>query len=589
MLVLMLPGISPNASTGTQAAQSKPESLSINQNYNTIGRYSLVFREPAAESLSLEQARQAFRNGLFRPANQAVPAFGLGHIAVWLKVDIRNPTSQVATRRLGLEAPWLDKIDVYLLHQGDAPVHLQAGDERPLAARQLQRRKAIFEHHFKPGISTLYLRVESDEPVVIPAHFSAPYLNEHMERLQDYGYGALYGMLGGLLLYNLLIFFIVRQQRYLYYVLYLATYLLMDISYTGHGYFYLWPDVIGLQHWAPATSIFLYASAGILFALSFLEMRKLFPRIWRATLILVAAMMALQIVLILLQARALSVIIALSYITGFFLLTFYYGVISYRKGLKAAIYYLYATFATLLGGSITVLCVAAVIPFNWLTFHIAEVAVSLDAILLSIALAEQIRRAQSEKQQALSLARTDILTRLHNRLAFNEVSEQIWQNADNNQQPLCFIMLDIDHFKEINDRYGHSNGDLVLQTVSATLKKIVRENDLLVRWGGEEFAVILPDTTIEQAIRLAERIRCSIEQLQIKTGDNETITTTVSLGVAQKTRQTGSMEAIFNEADNRLYHAKQAGRNRVCSSIQQSDYPQPDCLHYIGEQGQTVK
>ncbi|HEB81656.1 MAG TPA: GGDEF domain-containing protein [Gammaproteobacteria bacterium] len=562
LLLLLLPSLAPWVAN----AEGNPEPLNTNRNYDTIGRHGMLYVEQADTPLELAQARQAFANGRFQAITDDVPTFGLRQVAVWLKIDISNPTSENALRRFSVEAPWVDYIDAYLLYPGEEPVHLQAGDARPFSVRQLPQRQAIFEHDFRPGTTELYLRLESPEPVVAPLFFGDVNYMQARHIAQTYGYGMLYGLVSGLLLFNLLIYFTIRQQRYLFYVLYLAIYLLMNISYTGHGYRFLWPDMLRWQDWAPATTLFLYPSSGILFALSFLEMKSLFPRLWRYTLVLVAALCLMQALMILLDARALSTKAALMYTITSFLLTFYYGILCYSKGHRDALYYLIATFATLVGGSVSVLSVAAVIPYNGLTFHAAEIAVALDAILLSIALAEQIRRAQNEKQQAIKLARTDILTRLNNRLAFDEISEQIWRNARQNKQEICFIMLDIDHFKEINDRYGHAAGDTVLKTISSTLRQIVRKNDLLVRWGGEEFAAILPQTSLQQASVLAERIRKAIEKLQIETETGEIIRTTVSLGVARKTESITSIEELFALADSNLYQAKQAGRNRVVAS-----------------------
>ena len=570
LLLLLLPGLAPWAAN----AEGKPEPLNTNHNYDTVGRHSMLYVEQGDTPLELAQARQAFANGRFQEVTDDVPTFGLRHVAVWFKIDIDNPSSENALRRFSVEAPWVDYIDAYLLYPGDEPVYLQAGDARPLSVRQLPDRLAVFEHRFRPGITELYLRLESAEPVVVPVYFGDLNYMQARHNLQAYGYGALYGIISGLLLFNLLIYFSIHQQRYLFYVLYLAVYLLMNISYTGHGYRYLWPDVPWLQNWAPTTTLFLYASSGILFALSFLEMKRLFPRAWRNTLTLVALLCLAQVLMIMLNVKTLSVTIALVYTTCFFLLTFYYGIICFQKGHRDALYYLVATFATLVGGSTTIFSVATVLPYTWLTFHAAEIAVAMDAILLSIALAEQIRRAQNEKMKAQQLARTDILTRLSNRLAFDEISDQIWTTAATNNQDLCFIMLDIDRFKEINDAYGHGAGDEVLKTISSVLQQTVREGDVLVRWGGEEFAIILPQTTLKQAEMLAERIRREIEVMRISTAKAQ-IHITVSLGLAQRSADMKTIDDLFVLADNNLYRAKQSGRNRVYSTTGPQEYGQP--------------
>ena len=218
------------------------------------------------------------------------------------------------------------------------------------------------------------------------------------------------------------------------------------------------------------------------------------------------------------------------------------------------------------GVAITALTVWAIIPYTSITYRAAEIAVSFDAILLSIALAEQIRRAHKEKSKAQQLARVDLLTNLYNRRAFNEITTPIWHSAIRHDQELCIILLDIDRFKSINDTYGHATGDQVLREISSAIENIVRDGDVLARWGGEEFAIMLPLTSLEQAITMAERIRETISEMEIIV-ENNIIRTTVSIGIAQKDSNIHSIDKLFTLADASLYQAKNSGRNMVCTEI----------------------
>ncbi len=544
------------------ASAATPEPLNTSHNYQTIGEHSYYLQEQAGNSLSIAQVRAAFANGRFTPSNSPVPGFGLTDKSAWLKFDVHNETNQELIRRLMLEATWLNHVDIYIFKNNRLVFKNKTGDSMPLSSRQVNNRLFTIEHAFAPGISEVYLRAQSHEPVVIPLSFYDLSSAAQLDSNRGYGYGILYGIISGLLLFNLLIYISIRQQRYLFYVLYLAMYLFMDLSYTGHGYLYFWQDAVHWQHWLPSLSISLYATSGILFALSFLKIKTLFPVIYSNTLRFCFFIIGLQILLILFNMGKTSIAISLLYVMFFSLFTFYYAIISFNKGHNDAIYYLVATLATLVGAATTVLSVLSVIPYTPLTFHAGEIAVAFDSILLSIALAEQIRRAQNEKLQAQQLARTDILTRLGNRLAFDEISEHIWNHATRNKQALCFVMLDIDKFKSINDHHGHATGDTVLKTISATLQKVVREGDVLVRWGGEEFAIMLPKTSLAQAEKLAERIRKAIETLNIST-KTAAIKVTASLGVAEKNDEVNSISDLFSIADHCLYQAKQQGRNRV--------------------------
>ena len=123
------------------------------------------------------------------------------------------------------------------------------------------------------------------------------------------------------------------------------------------------------------------------------------------------------------------------------------------------------------------------------------------------------------------------------------------------------------NFKIINDSHGHAAGDSVLKEVARTLDNTIRSGDVLARWGGEEFAILLPQTTIEQATQLAERIRSRISTQEIIL-DTSRLKTTVSIGVSTRDEDTKDIETLFKHADEELYKAKQSGKNRVSSSLE---------------------
>jgi diguanylate cyclase (GGDEF)-like protein/PAS domain S-box-containing protein len=179
------------------------------------------------------------------------------------------------------------------------------------------------------------------------------------------------------------------------------------------------------------------------------------------------------------------------------------------------------------------------------------------------------RKEAEEKTQALNvelerLAMTDFLTNLFNRRYFMQRSVDEFKRAHRNGQPLAMLMLDIDHFKKVNDAFGHEAGDLALQQVAAALKSSVREIDMLGRMGGEEFAVLLPNTLLPDAALLGERIRLSITNLSLQTAGGALIgTITISVGAAAFSAEMASIDDLLRNADTAMYHAKNSGRNRV--------------------------
>jgi diguanylate cyclase (GGDEF)-like protein len=160
------------------------------------------------------------------------------------------------------------------------------------------------------------------------------------------------------------------------------------------------------------------------------------------------------------------------------------------------------------------------------------------------------------------MAATDKLTGLLNRQAFSILIDKAFAEYRRNPRPISLLLADVDHFKSINDHYGHGAGDLILSQVAARLQKGLRASDIAVRWGGEEFLIVLKDCALEHAQHVAELVRQDFEQTLFDTG-RQTIPVTLSIGVSEYDGKESYEESI-NRADAGLYAAKHGGRNRVC-------------------------
>jgi diguanylate cyclase (GGDEF)-like protein len=160
---------------------------------------------------------------------------------------------------------------------------------------------------------------------------------------------------------------------------------------------------------------------------------------------------------------------------------------------------------------------------------------------------------------------TDALTGANNKRHFDESLPNLVTQAAQQNKPLSLVVLDIDFFKKVNDTHGHAGGDFVLQQVSHTIAAQVREHDLFARVGGEEFCILLPNTTRGMAVAACELIRGTVEMTDFEY-EGKRIPVTLSLGVAELNRANAETpEALYKRADAKLYEAKKGGRNRVCS------------------------
>jgi diguanylate cyclase (GGDEF)-like protein len=164
------------------------------------------------------------------------------------------------------------------------------------------------------------------------------------------------------------------------------------------------------------------------------------------------------------------------------------------------------------------------------------------------------------------MATTDGLTGLTNRARFLEIAAQELERSKRYNHPLSLTMLDADKFKNVNDTYGHDAGDAVLVNIAETAKRTLRETDTLARIGGEEFVVLMPETEEGMAMQVAERLREAIENQEVVSADGRIIRYTVSAGVTAMRTDDASIGSILKRADNALYTAKSAGRNRVCKA-----------------------
>ena len=553
--------------TITYTPLANAEAIDISNEYNeAIGKHLQFTREKNTQ-LSLREALKAFKNNQFTSSQSSVISLGLGSMPVWVAFDVINSKSTLINRNLLIETPWIDKLDVYFIDDKNLINSYKTGDSLPFSERATDHRFFAFEHRFKPGNTTILIRTETPDPMVLPIYFLNPKATQKRSSTQDYSYGFVYGLIFALLAYNLMLFIGLKNSTYLYYAIYLLFFLIANISYTGHGYEWFWSNSPVWQQRLNPILMIGFSTSGLLFASQFLNLKTTFPYIYRAVISLCVLFWSLMTFAILSNNQLLSLLVAFSFMFLFSGTMVMLGIISFKAGNKSAIFFLLAAISAIIGSAITTAAVWGIIPFNSLMFRAVEIGMMFDAILLALALTNQFQIAQKEKNQALIMARIDPLTNLNNRRAFYELVTPIWETGLRNNRGISLITLDIDKFKAINDTYGHGHGDLILIEMGKLLKTEARSGDILARWGGEEFLIFLPETKLADAVSIANRIREKSLASTVYANEEKT-PFTVSLGVAHSVDiNQVTLDELIVTADKYLYRAKEQGRNRVCSII----------------------
>lgn len=513
--------------------------------------------------LPISKAIQAYRDGKFVQSGKSFLVFGIAVKPTWLRFEVSNPGDIAVLRRLSVRTSWLERVDAWVIVGGKTVKRYRGGDSLPFGNREIRNRYFQFDFKYPPGLSTVYIRAQTVDPMVLPVYLETVTLARDKDVAESYTYGVFHGGLLLMMLYNLMLFVRLRTNRYLFFAAYLFLFLAVNYSYTGYSFMNLWPGSVVWQQWSILLLMVMFATSGLLFALRFLNMRQEFPRINRLVLAVCLLFLLLQMTGYLLDSHKLAALSAFIFVFVFSAGMVLLGAIALYSGNRSAKFFLIGSVTHVTMSSVTAMVAWGILPYSTLGFRSVEIGMMLDAVLLAMALADQFKITQEEKLLAEKLAKMDPLTEVNNRRAFYELVKPLWETGVRNSQMMSVVMIDIDHFKQINDRYGHACGDDVLVSIARLLGSSVRSGDVFCRWGGEEFLLLLPETSLEQAGDIAQRFREMIEKTPLDI-NYETISVTASFGVAQ-TRLPGlTLDGLISQADEQLYIAKELGRNRVC-------------------------
>ncbi|WP_460120602.1 7TM diverse intracellular signaling domain-containing protein [Pseudomonas sp. S2_C03] len=369
-----------------------------------LGQTLQVF-EDAGGQATIDDIRAQAANGHFKPHHKATLNAGYSRSVFWLKIDLHyRPTNPGAQRTwlLELAYPPLDRLDLYAPDAGGAyRLVRQTGDALPFDSREIRQNNYLFELSFKADqAQTVYLRLQSEGSIQAPVTLwsSTAFLEEQPVRL--YVLGLIYGVLLGMLVYNLFIYLSVRDTSYLYYIFYIASFGLYQLSVNGAAVQYFWPNN---PWWANAATPFFIGCSGLFgsqFARSFLQTANLNRWLDRLLMALIA-FGALVVGLSLMTSYALALRLATALALSFTVVIFAAGIFSWWRGLRVARYFIIAWSAFLLGGIVNTLMVLGYLPNVFLTMYSSQIGSAIEVALLSLALADRINAMREQQAQTL--------------------------------------------------------------------------------------------------------------------------------------------------------------------------------------------
>lgn len=543
----------------------------------------------------------------WKPVSPSGVNFGYDSAAYWFSWKLRagsNPADSDLI--IEIAYPMLDEIDLFAVRRTDKEwvvlEQWRMGDTLQFDARPFPHANFVVPFRAAPGSETQFvMRVRSTSALQVPVRMWGEAEFAQYIALNHLAVGAFLGTVASLLLYHFAIWITLRERMYAYLMVWMVFGAAVVLTLNGLAFQYLWPSSPRWNDYALITCLILASMGSVAFSLE--TTRAALDRsglLARSELPVLATMAVALGVALLVPYRA---GIAITMLIGFF--SFVYSVLvgltAVRAGYRPARIYLAGRIGAMLAVGGIVLNKYSILSSSMMTDSILMLAVGLDLVTTSLALAprlseeramrtqaqhaldqekvsskrqlesriaEQTRRLLEENRELSRLSLTDALTGLPNRRALTEAFAREAARARATGQALSIALLDVDHFKRFNDTHGHAAGDQCLRVVAREIRQhLPRTGDLAVRWGGEEFCLLLPNTQLEGALIVAERVRLAIQAARVDWGRAEA-SVTVSFGVHAITdwAQPVELDAAMAIVDRALYRAKSSGRNKVVAA-----------------------
>ncbi|MDH5301518.1 MAG: sensor histidine kinase [Gammaproteobacteria bacterium] len=331
---------------------------------------------------------------------QSTANFGFSDAAHWFGVLLHNPQPHVLRRLLVVDPTWLDKVSIYYQSPLGKLIQIHGGDTLPFSSRAISHHKINFQLDIPSGTSRLIIRTQTVDPYVVNLELWEPGAFHAADADQRLYIGVVYGAIAALLLYNLVLFFSVRESVYAAYSGYLFSFLVMHSTYNGYTYALLWPDSPVWGNWAHAIFIYIFVFSGLYFCTQFLQLREKMPQGFRAVKIIAVLAVLSFLLTPMVGGYSLQVQTSIIWVVLYTPTALVLGWISLFQGNAAARYFLTAALAGFIGSFVTALTVLGFIPFTFFTYHAVDFGMLVDAVLLSLALADRLRIARVEAESA---------------------------------------------------------------------------------------------------------------------------------------------------------------------------------------------
>lgn len=588
-------------SIGCPAASPPPAELSEGiETLMLTPHLSYVHDKGAVDSA--DDAWRLIDAGRFEPVPDGKTAFGFQEGAYWFHARLLNRNPDEPHWVLVQSFALLDRVDVYLRYPDGRIVHHESGDYLPFSSRTIPYRHPNFRVDLPLGQTVdLLVRAQSQSSMQVPLELYTPAAFTSFSRDAQFVMGVYYGILLALFVYNLVLWLTLRDASYFWYLFHISAFGLVLFTLNGYSFEYLWPNNPWLANVAVPLSICLAIIGMQQFARNFLELPKRFPRGSLVSLCIIVVCLLLGASALWLPYRIATPWATRAVIVSV-LWTVIVAIVVLRRGYVPARLFLVAWALFLTGAAMIAALAFGLLPKNLMTEYGVQIGSALEMLLLSIALSYRYASLRNENERIATEAnqrlerkvaqrtqevrstltqledahrrlrdssRRDGLTGLYNRAHFHENFELMLKESREKGQPVSLLMIDLDHFKSINDRYGHLAGDDCLRWAAQRIGQSLRvhETSMVARFGGEEFVAVLPGHDLRSAVAVAESVRKRLVEEPCTSGAHR-LRVSASIGV--HTVDPGSdtdSDAALSVADQALYSAKANGRDCVRTSI----------------------